>query len=304
MTSLVKIGKGHNMHTEAQKVPNSHINSEHKEYMTKHSTYLAMKDRQTELHRILSHPGQNAFHQATEMKAGKAAGEVGMWISSHYGNHHRASSDLTEKPYHHQAHTHRSQRQHRQPQSELWKSALVTSCAPMAEWRNVVHDSDGASLHYKEQTRHSQESKQNWDFIKWDKTVSRELPHFNSYAESRSKSSPETLLWMAHSCNPSGRRQSWEDWESEGTMAYTVTSRHTLNKAWKWALHGGTDISSPKPERRQPKPNCEKTKLLDIRQWWCKSQHWGGRDRQISDFKASLAHREQVPEQPGPPRET
>lgn len=138
MTSLVKIGKGHNMHTEAQKVPNSHINSEHKEYMTKHSTYLAMKDRQTELHRILSHPGQNAFHQATETKAGKAAGEVSMRISSHYGNHHRASSDLTENPYHRQIHTHRSQGQRRQPQSELWVSALVTSCAPMAEWRNVV----------------------------------------------------------------------------------------------------------------------------------------------------------------------
>lgn len=121
------------MHTEAQKVPNSHINSEHKEYMTKHSTYLAMKDRQTELHRILSHPGQNAFHQATETKAGKAAGEVGMRISSHYGNHHRASSDLTENPYHRQIHTHRSQGQRRQPQSELWVSALVTSCAPMAE---------------------------------------------------------------------------------------------------------------------------------------------------------------------------
>jgi hypothetical protein len=49
MTSLIKIGRGHNIYTEAQKVPNSHINSEHKEYMTKWSTYLAMKEMQTDL---------------------------------------------------------------------------------------------------------------------------------------------------------------------------------------------------------------------------------------------------------------
>lgn len=49
MTSLVTIGKGHNIHTEAQKAPNSHINSEHKEYVAKCSTFLAMKEMQTNL---------------------------------------------------------------------------------------------------------------------------------------------------------------------------------------------------------------------------------------------------------------